>query len=93
MIPGTTKREEAPVAFGVEVDEVAVPVSWVEDGTTEMEVKVEGLPVAVKIPVSEVGMDAVMVLLPTTTGTAGALDGTSEVIGLGATEVLETGVA
>ena len=66
MTPGTTKRPAAPVLLGVAEPEVAEPDSGVVDegGTTTTEVKVEGLPVAVRMPVSEPERDgAVMVLL------------------------------
>lgn len=68
MMPGTTKRPAAPVALGVAELEEAEPDSGVAavGGTTVIEVKVEGvgLPVAVRIPVSEAGrVGAVKVLL------------------------------
>jgi hypothetical protein len=65
MMPGTTKRPAAPVALGVAELEDAEPDSGVVDvgGTTTTEVKVEGLPVAVRMPVSEPERDGAVIVL------------------------------
>ena len=84
MVPETTMRPAALV--GVAEAEVVVPVSWAEVAGRETEV--EGLPVAVRMEVSEDGrVDAVRVLLPTMMGTTGATLLGAEVTGLG-TEVV-----
>jgi len=74
MRAGTTRWPDPPVADG-EADAEVVPVSLVEVvGTTETEVSKEGEPVAVRIPVSEVGrVEATRVLLPTIIGTTGTM--------------------
>jgi hypothetical protein len=88
MTPGTTMWPAAPVALGlaevVELDSEVVEVG----GTTVTEVKKLGLPVAVRMPVSEgERVGAVMVLLANWEATGPVVGASTEVVGASLAEV------